>query len=94
MRYKSGFDNPKFMARRARVLARDPSLRSCYPWCTPEDEAEFYAAIERGTEKYGLALLSSCPDCCPCSAAASGTKAAAGRATPARSARSGPVRPS
>ena len=54
MRYKSRFDNPKFMERRARVLARDPSLRGCYPWCTPEHEAEFYAAIERGTERYGL----------------------------------------
>jgi hypothetical protein len=41
---KSRFDNPKFMERRARVLARDYSLRGCYPWCTPEDEAEGYAA--------------------------------------------------
>jgi hypothetical protein len=51
---KSRFDNPKFMERRARVLARDPSLRSCYPWSTPEDEFEFYAAIGRGVERNGL----------------------------------------
>ena len=54
MRYKSRFDNPKFMERRARVLARYPSVRLCYPWCTPEDEAHFYATIGRGTEKYGI----------------------------------------
>jgi hypothetical protein len=51
---ESRFDDPKFMKKRELVLARDPSLASCYPWCTPEDEAEFYAAIGRGTEKYGL----------------------------------------
>ena len=43
---KSRFDNPKFMERRRRVLSRDPSLRSCYPWSTPEHDAEFYASIE------------------------------------------------
>lgn len=48
MRYKSRFDNPKFMERRARVLARDPSLRSCYPWCTPEHSEEFYKRISGG----------------------------------------------
>jgi hypothetical protein len=53
---KSRFDNPKFIERRRRALARDPSLRGCYPWCTPEDEAEFYAAIERGVARYGLSF--------------------------------------
>ena len=48
MRYKSRFDNPKFMERRARVLARDPSLRGCYPWCTPEHTEEFYKMISGG----------------------------------------------
>ena len=45
---KSRFDNPKFMERRARVLARDPSLRSCYPWCTPEYTEEFYRRLSGG----------------------------------------------
>ena len=51
---KSQFNNPKFMERRRRVLSRDPSLRGCYPWSTPEDDAAFYARIDRGVERYGL----------------------------------------
>jgi hypothetical protein len=45
---KSRFDNPKFMERRRRVLERNPHLALCYPWCTPEDEAEFYRQIGNG----------------------------------------------
>jgi hypothetical protein len=29
----------------------------CYPWSTPEDAAEGYAAIERGVAKYGLTFI-------------------------------------
>ena len=57
----SRFNDPRFMAKRERVLARNPDLRSCYPWCTDEDEAEFYARIERGTAKKTAGLTFTRP---------------------------------
>ena len=88
---KSRFDNPKFMERRRRVLERNPHLALCYPWCTPEDEAEFYAAIDRGTARYGLTFTRPRQPAAPAAPAPSATGAAAGRATPRFKAPNRPV---